>query len=76
MAPGCGYPEALWRRMLLHTCKAFSSLRDPEETHSLEDWGSHTAPPSLLPAGVKVEIKGVTTSLGIWDAEQGAGAEV
>lgn len=52
--------------MLLLTCKALSSLKVPEETHSLEDRSSpKSSSPSLLPADAKVEIKGVTTLLGM-----------
>lgn len=51
--------------MHLRTCEALSSLKVPEETHSLEDRGSPKKLfPSLLPADAKIEIKGVTTLLG------------
>lgn len=53
--------------MHLRTCKAFSSLKDPEETQPRRLGLPYSSFLSLLPAGVKIEIKGVTTLLGMWE---------
>lgn len=53
--------------MHLRTCKAFSSPKDPEETQPRRLGLPYSSSLSLLPAGVKVEIKGVTTLLGMWE---------